>query len=97
MLIPHLGDLLISGTDSLIAYLSGRLGNEYDVEVSDDNETIYSGVGIKEAPNEFAEDENIYDGTKTFTGSTLCSNNYEGGSGYFYSTSSCETKWRIVN
>ena len=32
-LISHVGDLLISGGDAFIAYLSGRLRNSYAVKV----------------------------------------------------------------
>ena len=47
MLIPHVGDLAISGSDAFIAYLSGRLANEYGVEVFEENEATCAGVEIR--------------------------------------------------
>lgn len=49
-------------------------------------EAIYSDVGIIKAPEEFIDSENIFDGDRTCPCATLSSNNYEGGSGYFYFT-----------
>ena len=42
-----MGDLLISGTDAFVAYLSVRSENEYGVKVSARNGSIYLGMCIK--------------------------------------------------
>ena len=44
MLISHVGDLLVSGTDSFIAYVSGRLENGYGVKVFLGGVAIYLGM-----------------------------------------------------
>ena len=62
MLISHVGDLLISGPDSFIAYLSGKLEHEYGVKVVEGGGATYLVVGIKKAANEFIGDGDIYDG-----------------------------------
>ena len=79
-LISHVGDLVVSGTDSFISYISERLGNEYGVGVFEENESIYMGVGgVKKVPSEFTNRGNIPDGDQTFTCETVSYNDYEGG------------------
>ena len=67
MLISHVGDFLIHGTDSFISYISDRLGNEYGVEVSDENEAIYSGMRVK-ASNEVIDNGDIFYGSALLRG-----------------------------
>ena len=74
-LISHEGDLLITGTDACVAYLSGRLGDAYGLQVFEGNEAIDLGMGIKNVPNEIIEDGNISDGAKTFTVDSSSSSN----------------------
>ena len=76
MLISHVGDLLIYGSDSAISYLSGRLGSEYGFKVSAVNGSIYLGMNAQKLINEFIKGGDIFDGARTFPGVTLSSNNY---------------------
>ena len=46
---------------------------------SDVNEGIYVGTGVTNVANDFTEGGDISEGANTFSGSTLGSNNYEGG------------------
>ena len=92
-LIPHVGYLLISGSDAFIAYISGLLGNEYGVEVLARIVEIYLRVEIKKASNEFADRGNIFDMSQTFTGATLSSNDYEGGFAIFQPYRDVRNKW----
>ena len=78
MLILHAGDLLVSGADSFISYLSGRLGNEYGLEVFEENGAICWGVGIKKVSNEFTDRGDISNVAHTFTGATMSAGDYEG-------------------
>ena len=79
VLISHVGDFLISGTDAFIAYVSGGVGNEYGAKVFEGGEAIYSGMWVKKDSMELIRDETISDGTQTFTGATLSPTDYEGG------------------
>ena len=81
MLISHVEDWLISGTDAFIAYSSRRLGNEYIAKCHEGGESIYLGVEIKNAPNEFIGGGDISGGPRTFPGATLSAGNYEGAGG----------------
>ena len=62
MLISQVGDLLNSGTDAFTSYISGRLENEYCVELFEGYESLYLGTKIKKAPNEHIAHEDISDG-----------------------------------
>ena len=68
MLISHVGDLLISGTGSFVAFTSGRLENEYALGVPDENEPTYLRMGIKKAFKEFIDLGNISNGARTLRG-----------------------------
>ena len=87
MPISHVGEVLIYGSDIFIEFASGGLVGKFGFNASSGNESIYLGMEIKKAPNEFTEEENIFDGARTFTGANFRSNSYDGGgSGYIYLT-----------
>ena len=78
-LTSHVGGLLISGTAAaFISYLSDRLGNEYGLEVFEENGAICWGVGIKKVSNEFTDRGDISNVAHTFTGATMSAGDYEG-------------------
>ena len=55
-----------------------ELGNGYIVKVPDGYGVIYMGMWAKKVPIEFINDGNISDGSQTFLGATLSSNDYDG-------------------
>ena len=69
MLIAHVGDLFISGTDAFTSYISERL------------EMSTAGKVLRKTNRSscIIDRGNICDGTRNFTDATLSSNDYEGG------------------
>ena len=62
----------------LLSPISERLENEYGVDVFEANGSIDLGMKIKNASRELTERGTTSDGSRTFTGATLSSNDYEG-------------------
>ena len=65
--IPHLGDLLMSGTGAFIDFLYVKSEGRFGVEVIDADGSIYLGIRIKKASNEFDGDGDISDGANMFS------------------------------
>ena len=76
--IAHVGDLTISGTDDLVDFIDEQLRNEFDVKVSEENESIYLGRWINKVGDEFIEDRDNFDGANTCSGLRLVPDNSEG-------------------
>ena len=75
MFISHVGELLISGYDLFISRTSEILESEFGVNVFEEIESIYLGMGVEKVPNEFSDDANIFAGGRNSPGVTWISNN----------------------
>ena len=58
--------------------MSGQLGNGFGANVIVGAASIYLVMGVKNATNEFTDEEDFFGGASTFPVATLRSNNYEG-------------------
>ena len=61
-----MGDLLISGADAFISFLSGELGKEFGANAFGGGgpESIRLGTDIKKVPNETIDEANILGGAR---------------------------------